>query len=125
MGIGATYWRRREGEAGMATTSSPQLLPGVRVLDLTDDKGLLAGKLLADMGADVILVEPPVGNPARHLGPFYKDQPGSETSLSWFGGYVDNPCSTPYPPRETVAYGKGERYGEALCHPSVPRIPTA
>src|SRR5207248_7987682 len=42
-----------------------------------------------------------------------------------FGGYVDNPCSTPYPPRETVAYGKGERYGEALCHPSVPRIPTA
>jgi crotonobetainyl-CoA:carnitine CoA-transferase CaiB-like acyl-CoA transferase len=68
----------------MATTSSPQLLPGVRVLDLTDDKGLLAGKLLADMGADVILVEPPGGNPARHLGPFYKDQPGAETSLSWF-----------------------------------------
>ena len=71
MGIGATSWRRREGEAGMATTSSPQLLPGVRVLDLTDDKGLLAGKLLADIGADVILVEPPGGNPARHLGPFY------------------------------------------------------
>ncbi len=68
----------------MATTSSPQLLPGVRVLDLTDDKGLLAGKLLTDMGADVIPVEPPGGNPARHLGPFYKDQPGSETSLSWF-----------------------------------------
>src|SRR5215468_8601790 len=68
----------------MGTTSSPQLLPGVRVLDLTDDKGLLAGKLLADMGADVILVEPAGGNLARHLGPFYKDQPGLETSLYWF-----------------------------------------
>ena len=73
----------------MATTSSPQLLPGVRVLDLTDDKGLLAGKLLADMGADVILIEPPGGNPARHLGPFYKDQPSSETSLSWFAYHTN------------------------------------
>src|SRR5262249_61738447 len=68
----------------MATASSPQLLPGVRVLDLTDDKGLLAGKLLADMGADVILVEPSGGNPARYLGPFYKDQAGLEASLYWF-----------------------------------------
>jgi crotonobetainyl-CoA:carnitine CoA-transferase CaiB-like acyl-CoA transferase len=56
----------------------------LRVLDLTDDAGLLCGKLLADMGADVVLVEPPGGNPARALGPFYKDQPGTETSLYWW-----------------------------------------
>src|SRR5712691_2054947 len=46
-------------------------------------------------------------------------------SISQNGGYVDNPCSTPYPPRETVAYGKGERYGGACCHPSTPGIPAA
>jgi len=39
--------------------------------------------------------------------------------------YVDNLYSTPYPPRETVAYGEGERYGGALCHPSTPGIPAA
>lgn len=61
-----------------------QLLEGVRVLDLTDDKGLLCGKLLADMGADVIVLEPPGGNAARNLGPFYRDRPGPETSLYWW-----------------------------------------
>lgn len=68
----------------MTDTSSAQLLTGLRVLDLTDDKGLLCGKLLADMGADVLVVEPPGGNSARNLGPFYHDQPGPETSLYWF-----------------------------------------
>jgi crotonobetainyl-CoA:carnitine CoA-transferase CaiB-like acyl-CoA transferase len=63
---------------------SAQLLEGMRVLDLTDDRGLLCGKLLADMGADVILVEPPGGNPARNLGPFYQDCPGPDTSLYWW-----------------------------------------
>src|SRR5262249_44450045 len=45
--------------------------------------------------------------------------------ISHSGGYVDNPCSTPYPPRETVAYGKGEKYGGALCPPSTPGVPPA
>jgi hypothetical protein len=30
------------------------------------------------------------------------------TEISRFSGYVDNLCSTPYPPRETVAHGEGE-----------------
>ena len=67
----------------MSATTPAQLLSGLRVLDLTDEKGLLCGKLLADMGADVILVEPPGGNPARNLAPFYKDQPGQDSSLFW------------------------------------------
>jgi len=60
------------------------LLGGYRVLDLTDEKGLLCGKLLGDFGADVIKIEPPGGDPARNIGPFYKDIPHPEKSLFWF-----------------------------------------
>jgi len=41
------------------------MLAPYRVLDLTDDRGQLAGLLLACLGAEVILVEPPGGSPAR------------------------------------------------------------
>jgi benzylsuccinate CoA-transferase BbsE subunit len=51
------------------------------VLDLTDHKAQLCGKQLADMGADVILVEPTGGSSARRLGPFYHDIPHPERSL--------------------------------------------
>jgi len=54
------------------------------VLDLTDEKGLYCGKVLGDLGADVIIVEPPQGHPARNRGPFYKDQVHPEKSLYWF-----------------------------------------
>ena len=55
-----------------------------RVLDLTDEKGLLCAKTLADLGADVIKIEPPGGCPSRKIGPFYKDIPHPEKSLFWF-----------------------------------------
>jgi crotonobetainyl-CoA:carnitine CoA-transferase CaiB-like acyl-CoA transferase len=55
-----------------------------RVLDLCDEKGLLCGKMLADLGAEVIAVEPPSGNPARRIGPFYHDNPDVSRSLFWF-----------------------------------------
>ena len=60
------------------------LLSGYRALDLTDEKGLLCGKVLGDLGADVIKIERPGGDPARNLGPFYKDKPDPEKSLFWF-----------------------------------------
>jgi crotonobetainyl-CoA:carnitine CoA-transferase CaiB-like acyl-CoA transferase len=41
-----------------------------RVLDLTDERGLLAGRILADLGADVVQVEPPGGSTARRVPPF-------------------------------------------------------
>ena len=53
-------------------------------MDLADEKGLLCGKVLGDMGADVIRIEPPGGDPARNIGPFYKDIPHPEKSLFWF-----------------------------------------
>jgi crotonobetainyl-CoA:carnitine CoA-transferase CaiB-like acyl-CoA transferase len=45
-------------------------LAGLRVVDLTDIRGALAGRMLADLGADVIKVEPPGGDPDRLRGPF-------------------------------------------------------
>ncbi|MCX5999645.1 MAG: CoA transferase [Chloroflexi bacterium] len=60
------------------------MLSPYRALDLTDDKGFLCGKVLADLGADVIKVEPPTGDPSRNIGPFYHDIPDPEKSLYWF-----------------------------------------
>lgn len=60
------------------------MLSPYRALDLTDEKGLLCGKILADLGADVIQVERPGGNSARRIPPFFKDTPDPEKSLFWF-----------------------------------------
>ncbi len=49
----------------------PGALDGVRVLDLADQSGAYCGKLLADMGADVVNVEPPGGAAMRRIGPFF------------------------------------------------------
>jgi crotonobetainyl-CoA:carnitine CoA-transferase CaiB-like acyl-CoA transferase len=46
----------------------PGALDGLRVVDLTDERGLLCGQILADLGADVILVEPPEALPGRIEG---------------------------------------------------------
>ena len=48
-------------------------LTGIRVLDLTTNYAAYAGRLLADLGADVVRVEPPEGSPVRSLAP---SQPG-------------------------------------------------
>ena len=60
------------------------MLESFRVLDLTDEKGFLGGRILGDLGADVIKIEPPRGDPGRNIGPFYKDIPHPEKSLYWF-----------------------------------------
>ena len=59
---------------------APVLEP-YRVLDLTDDRGHFAGFLLAQLGADVIAVEPSEGQRARHRGPWAGGQPDPERSL--------------------------------------------
>ena len=57
------------------------MLTPYRVLDLSDERGQLAGLILAQLGAEVILVEPPGGSSSRAMGPFAGDVVGPETSL--------------------------------------------
>jgi len=60
-------------------------LSDLRVLDLTDLKGALCAKLLGDMGADVIKIEPPGGDAMRTIGPFLDGTPHRDRSLLfWF-----------------------------------------
>lgn len=59
------------------------LLAPYRVLDLTDERGPLAGMMLAALGADVIRVEPPAGSGARRAGPLLAEGPESERSLAF------------------------------------------
>jgi crotonobetainyl-CoA:carnitine CoA-transferase CaiB-like acyl-CoA transferase len=61
----------------------------VRVVELASDllggvAVAYAGKLLADFGADVVKVEPPAGDPARHDGPFPPDAPGDPERSALF-----------------------------------------
>ena len=81
------------------------LLAPYRVLDLTDERGLLAGKILADLGADVVQIEPPGGNPARNIGPFYGDDPQPEKSLFWWA-YAAN--------KRSITLDLDQKDGQAL-----------
>jgi len=58
-------------------------LAGVRVLDFTGTLGPYAAKLYANLGADVIHLEPISQDPMRDIGPFYKNEPGKDRSLQF------------------------------------------
>ena len=71
-------------ERALAAAPDQALLSPYRVLDLADEKGMLCGKIFGDMGADVVKVEPPGGDPSRRLPPFYEDVADPERSLVWW-----------------------------------------
>ncbi len=56
-------------------------LADVRVLDLAGEIGVYAGRMLAELGADVIRVEPPGGSALRRRGPFLDGREDRERSL--------------------------------------------
>ena len=62
----------------------PGPLAGLRILELADETGQFCGKLLGDLGADVVKIEPPGGEPNRRIGPFLDDIPHPERSLSFW-----------------------------------------
>lgn len=92
--IGNARWALGVTSAGIATAISARLtarfglgggdfvlLGPYRVLDLSDERGQLAGQMLAQLGAEVIAIEPPGGSRSRRLAPFEGDVAGVERSL--------------------------------------------
>ena len=69
-------------------------LSGVRVVDLTDERGIYGAKLLADLGADVVRPEPPEGDPLRQRGPMLQaaneDQQQQATASLWHAFFASN-----------------------------------
>jgi benzylsuccinate CoA-transferase BbsE subunit len=66
-----------------SATDPPAALEGLRVLDLSGPMGNYCGKMFGDLGADVILIEPPAGTRLRHEPPYIDNTPGLERSLSY------------------------------------------
>jgi len=60
------------------------LLKGIQILDLADEKASFCSKPLADLGARVIKIERPGGDPSREIGPFIEDSPDPAKSLFFF-----------------------------------------
>lgn len=57
---------------------------GLRVIEVADDPaGEYTGKLVADLGADVVKVEPPEGAASRRTGPYAEGQTGPDASLAF------------------------------------------
>lgn len=75
-------------------------LSNYRVLDLTDHRGVMAGHILARLGADVIQLEPPAGSSARRQPPFAPAGDEAERSFYW------------------MAFGAGKR--SVTCDPDTP-----
>src|SRR5512147_2314245 len=62
---------------------SGEFLKGFRALDLTDLSGQLCGRVLADLGMEVIKIEPPGGDPVRELPPFINFPDGKRLSTTF------------------------------------------
>ena len=56
-------------------------LPGITVVEVAGELSAYTGKLLADLGATVTLIEPTAGSPLRWYEPFAGDQPDPDRSL--------------------------------------------
>jgi crotonobetainyl-CoA:carnitine CoA-transferase CaiB-like acyl-CoA transferase len=75
--------------AGMPLEAIEMPLAGIRILDFSDAMGAYCTRLLADLGADVVKVEPPAGDPMRRRPPFEKAAAGGGDSLL-FAAYHAN-----------------------------------
>lgn len=84
-------------------------LDGIHVVELDHEHTAWTGKLLADLGAAVTLVEPPGGSPQRARPPFLDDEPGPERSLWWWHYHTSK--------RSVVA--AGEQLGQLIADADV------
>jgi crotonobetainyl-CoA:carnitine CoA-transferase CaiB-like acyl-CoA transferase len=77
-----------------------KLLSNIRVVDLAGEPASMASRILADLGADVIKVEPPAGDPLRGALPLGKSAAGTPVSLrfeAWNAGKRSLACETDDP----------------------------
>ena len=95
-------------------------LSGYRILDLSGESGFLAGKLLAELGADVIKVEPRDGDPARHRGPFVEGKADGEHSVLWLALNTSKRGIT-----LDLGHSRGPEIFRALCRRADAVIETA
>jgi len=72
-----------QASAQLIPNEPRQPLAGYRVLDLSGPMGVYCGKLMADMGAEVLKVEPPGGDPMRSIGPFLNSGTFPDDSIHW------------------------------------------
>ena len=63
-----------------------RLLEGLKVLDMAGEPLAMTGRMLADMGADVVKLEPPGGDPLRKVPPLEPDSGVSLRFLAWHAG---------------------------------------
>ena len=68
-------------DAAHSRHCQPAALSHLRVLDLTGPGAQYCGRLMADLGADVVKVEPPEGGSARHLRPYVGHEPGPDRGI--------------------------------------------
>ena len=80
IGLGTSVKREIATDAKVALGP----LSGLRVLEMADEKGQFCGKLMADLGAEVIKIEPAGGENTRNVGPFLDDVPHRDRSLSFW-----------------------------------------
>jgi benzylsuccinate CoA-transferase BbsE subunit len=73
----------------MDSGGTPGALAGVRLLDLSSPLANFAARLVAGLGADVIKVEPPGGDPLRQREPFWGGQPDPDGSLDFIVNNVN------------------------------------
>jgi crotonobetainyl-CoA:carnitine CoA-transferase CaiB-like acyl-CoA transferase len=94
-------------------------LSGIRILDLADRTGALAGKLLAGLGADVVLAEPPGGSTLRALPPFLDGAPDAERSLFfWF--YAAGKRSLEVDPADALALDRLAAAADVVIETGLP-----
>jgi crotonobetainyl-CoA:carnitine CoA-transferase CaiB-like acyl-CoA transferase len=79
----ANRFDTRKIRLGICMDSPVAFLKGFRALDLTDLKGQLCGRLLADLGMEVVKIEPPGGDPVRGVAPFIRFPDGGLLSTTF------------------------------------------
>lgn len=102
----------RVGTSGAVEGRLPPLT-GYRALDLTQYEENVCGKMMADLGVEVIRVEPPHGDPTRRRGPFYHDDPSPEKSL--FFWYYNRG-------KRAITLNLSSPDGQALFEKLVPKV---